>query len=75
MTTYAMNQAVRKASETRLLADMRSAARVVAEAKRITQSSAGESTFGEGWARGYCVGVVESASLTRRAALMTAFGA
>ena len=69
-----MNQAVRKASEVRLLTDMREACRVVAEAKRITASSAGESTFGEGWARGYVIGTAEGASLTRRAALLTAFG-
>jgi len=62
--------AVAKASRARLLADMRAAARLV-HAARFD----GGFSFNPTWTRGYILGACEYASATRRACLLTAFGA
>ena len=66
--------AVQKASGQRLLADMRAAARLV-QSLAIPASPQHGLAGHHAWTRGYALGACEYASATRRACLLTAFGA
>jgi hypothetical protein len=75
-------RAVCKASRARMLSDFAWAARLVARACGAAPAEAiaiglppALAVHVTGWSRGYCLGAAEVGSLTRRASLLTAFGA